>query len=490
MTRLSSPVSYKENYILSPLFRFAQICSLSVPGVAEKSAKFRWYTIYSVGIMVLILGFCFWSTTNKWKHSDQYSYYSVFLFDIITVILLSLISVLSIINSIFVKAKKVKILLANLMELDHLMDNNNSNFLKRRERTIIVELVAVHVFLMSLYTYDVFANILSFGLNYYTINIPHFINEYITTIEVLYISNYILSIKYKLTTLNISLINFVKKILQNIPKNHQSSSNLYNHPTLLSKHLEIHNKLCNMIDMVNDCFGLQIFGILFVGVIYTTYTIFLVLIYGSGKMTPENGVSGFYILFLYICVSLIYMIFGIMITVSCTAASLAARRTATVCYKLLLNVSVSPKSHEESMLRKELLLFAEQVSQRKICFNAGGFFTIDYNTLYTLFGSTAMNVIILLQFQKQGDKNVNVRQQLCTNFMNFDYDICDDCSDSSEGLAGFLCDLMCETVEECDETTPPSTTVLSTTAGASTAAPASEASTTPASSTEETSATT
>jgi hypothetical protein len=91
----------------------------------------------------------------------------------------------------------------------------------------------------------------------------------------------------------------------------------------------------------------------------------------------------------------------VIITISCTGAIRAARRTATVCYKLLLNISLFPQALHERVLRKELLLFGEQVSQRQINFTGGGFLTIDYNTLHTLFGSTAMNVIILLQFQKQ-----------------------------------------------------------------------------------------
>lgn len=86
---------------------------------------------------------------------------------------------------------------------------------------------------------------------------------------------------------------------------------------------------------------------------------------------------------------------------SCTAASREGYRTAAICYKLLLDVSLPPRSVKENLLRKELLLFAEQISQRQITFTAGGLLSVDYNTLYSLFGSTAMNVIILLQFHKQ-----------------------------------------------------------------------------------------
>lgn len=91
-----------------------------------------------------------------------------------------------------------------------------------------------------------------------------------------------------------------------------------------------------------------------------------------------------------------------MVTKSCTSANNAIRGTANICYKILYNISVSPKSNYDNMLRKELILFAEQVHQRQVTFKAAGFLNVDYNTLYSLFGSTAMNVIILLQFQKQG----------------------------------------------------------------------------------------
>ncbi|XP_063924684.1 gustatory and pheromone receptor 32a-like [Zophobas morio] len=224
-------------------------------------------------------------------------------------------------------------------------------------------------------------------------------------IEVLCICNYTLSIKYKFTALNSSFASFVKNFLDNASKKQRYSATLVEPPTLLATYLEAHNKLCNIIDLHNECFGLQIFEILFIGVVHTTYTLFLLLIYASGKAKPTSDTSVVYILIVYVYFCLIFTIFGIMVTVFCTTAARAARRTATICYKLLLNISLESKSCYEQALRKELLLFAEQVNQRQVKFSAGGFLTIDYNTLYNLFGSTAMNVIILLQFQKQGAVN-------------------------------------------------------------------------------------
>ncbi|KAJ3652283.1 hypothetical protein Zmor_018261 [Zophobas morio] len=125
-------------------------------------------------------------------------------------------------------------------------------------------------------------------------------------IEVLCICNYTLSIKYKFTALNSSFASFVKNFLDNASKKQRYSATLVEPPTLLATYLEAHNKLCNIIDLHNECFGLQIFEILFIGVVHTTYTLFLLLIYASGKAKPTSDTSVVYILIVYVYFCLIF----------------------------------------------------------------------------------------------------------------------------------------------------------------------------------------
>ncbi|XP_044264710.1 uncharacterized protein LOC123011372 [Tribolium madens] len=375
----------QENALSNLLFRFGQFCAICVPNITRRNSKVPcWYILYTIGVIVIICCLCIWSIFNKLIQFRSYSYFSVFVFDIVTIVTLTSVSILVIVNAVFVKEKRIRALVIKLSEI-----KENGKFANKQTKIAIIELVAVHLVLSFLYSYDLFSNGISFGWHAYIFDVPNFVNEYIIAIEVLYICSYTVLIRRIVSDLNTSLIH----LLQNTDKE------------ILKKCQEMNIKLCNVIDEFNECFGLQILGILFVGVIYTTYTIFLLLIYGSGSVTPENDVSVIYVLILYILVSLLYMIFGIMITKACVSTSNLIQRTPNICYKLLSNISIFPKSSNDQLLRKELILFAEQLSQRQVMFQVGGFLNINYGTLYSLFGSTAMNVIILLQFQKQGKYN-------------------------------------------------------------------------------------
>ncbi|EFA12699.1 gustatory receptor 91 [Tribolium castaneum] len=366
------------------LFRFGQFCAICVPKITSTNNEVpRWYICYTIGVIITIGCLCIWSIFNKWNQFRSYSNFSVFLFDIITIVTLTSTSILLIVNAVFVKEKRIRTLLIKLSEI-----KENTRLAEKQARISILELVAVHLVLAFLYSFDLFANGITFGWHTYIFDVPNFVNEYVQAIEVLYICSYTVLIRNKISNLNTSLI-------------HSTHLN----GDIVKEHQNLHNKICNLIDEFNECFGLQILGILFVGVIYTTYTIFLLLIFGSGSATPENNVSVVYVLILYILESLLYMIFGIMITKACMSASNLIQRTPNICYKLLSNLGIFPKTTNEQLLRKELLLFAEQMGQRQVAFKVGGFLNIDYGTLYSLFGSTAMNVIILLQFQKQGKYN-------------------------------------------------------------------------------------
>jgi hypothetical protein len=303
----SNHLSYNERKILNPLFRIGRIYSLCPPDFSKQRSICTWYNLYSVLVLTSLCFLCTWALINKWHVRNQYSAYSVFLFDILTVILLTLFSISSIINAVFLKKESIKKLLTDLMELDYLIKEKHE-FLAKRQKLITVELIILHILLVVSHCYDLFTNAISFKSESYIFRIADFINEYLMALQVLLARNYIQSIKYKFENLNLSLMEFGQKMLQSVPKTCETLASSPQQFTFLTNHIDVHNKLCNIIDLFNSCFGLQILGILFIGVVYATHALFLLLVYGSGKATPKTDVSVVYILLAYIYVSLIYMV--------------------------------------------------------------------------------------------------------------------------------------------------------------------------------------
>lgn len=293
---------HAEKFTSSLLIRFAQICAVCVPNIGSTNSVVPgWYIFYSIGIITIDSCLCIWTIFNKWNKYWKYSTLSAFVFDILTTGTLTSMTVLIIINAVFLKEKRIRKLLEELTKMHVLFVGENLKITQKQKKIAVFELVAVHLVLINLYAYDLFSNGITFGWNYYTFDVPNFINEYLLAIEVLYICSYTFIIKNKMLNLRTSLIHLTNSSLHNFPDDTPFNN-------VLQKCFNAHNKLCNLIDEFNECFGLPIFGILVVGVIYTTYTIFLLLIYGSGSVVPQNNVSVIYILILYSYQSLLYMV--------------------------------------------------------------------------------------------------------------------------------------------------------------------------------------
>lgn len=91
---------------------------------------------------------------------------------------------------------------------------------------------------------------------------------------------------------------------------------------------------------------------------------------------------------------------GIVIAVTCEKTTREARRTATICYKLLLDVPPICSTMQERILKEELILLAQQATHQCPYFSAAGFFNVDYSMLFGLLGTVTSYVIVLIQINK------------------------------------------------------------------------------------------
>lgn len=83
----------------------------------------------------------------------------------------------------------------------------------------------------------------------------------------------------------------------------------------------------------------------------------------------------------------------------CCAQATEKVKSATIaCHRALINIGACPKNRLESILMEELSRFAQHLERRKVHFNAAGCFNIDYGTIFTIFGSVASYIVIILQF--------------------------------------------------------------------------------------------
>lgn len=84
--------------------------------------------------------------------------------------------------------------------------------------------------------------------------------------------------------------------------------------------------------------------------------------------------------------------------ISCAMATDKMRAVRVTCHRALINIGASPKSRLESVLFGELSRFVQHLERRKVHFSAAGCFDIDYGMIFTIFGSVASYIAIILQF--------------------------------------------------------------------------------------------
>lgn len=85
-------------------------------------------------------------------------------------------------------------------------------------------------------------------------------------------------------------------------------------------------------------------------------------------------------------------------SICCALATDKLKTVRIICHRALINMGVCPKSRLEAVLSGELSRFVQHMERRKVHFSAAGCFDIDYGTIFTIFGSVASYIVIILQF--------------------------------------------------------------------------------------------
>lgn len=91
---------------------------------------------------------------------------------------------------------------------------------------------------------------------------------------------------------------------------------------------------------------------------------------------------------------------GVVVAATCDITTKEAKRTATICYNLLLDVPAVSNNVQDRILREELILLANQATHQCPHFSAAGFFRVDYTMLFGLLGTVTSYIIVLIQINK------------------------------------------------------------------------------------------
>ncbi|XP_049826374.1 uncharacterized protein LOC126266446 [Aethina tumida] len=111
----------------------------------------------------------------------------------------------------------------------------------------------------------------------------------------------------------------------------------------------------------------------------------------NGVMYAINLVSNIRILICSVFNSVMFLANSVIISFSCHMVVVNAKKISSTCYKILENDNMNVD------IKNELLILANYTKNEQPEFTAAGFFTINRNTLCSLFSTTITYFIVALQ---------------------------------------------------------------------------------------------
>jgi hypothetical protein len=155
---------------------------------------------------------------------------------------------------------------------------------------------------------------------------------------------------------------------------------------------ELYDDMCDVSDLTNSMYGLQVLLELGVTTAELTLSSYLMLATILGIQNVEIHTIGQFIS-LMTAWQVQYAFKLIVITAPCQSATTEIENMAVLVQKLLL------VRHFDQDTVAELQLFSQQLLQRKIKFTAFGFLSLDHSLLFTILGGVTTFIVIAMQYK-------------------------------------------------------------------------------------------
>ncbi|XP_044271280.1 putative gustatory receptor 28b [Tribolium madens] len=367
--------------IVKILQSVSEITALSVPDLFNYSGLSVIYIIYSTSLAFALVTLSVYTLYFKGIYIYKNTLATVSILDSVAIASVTITNVLSISFAIIFRRRKIVLLVKNLKEIERVL-NSQIN-----DKVLIIVFGLLEIFLFSYIVFESVSQIRTHGVFLYSLSVVMHVNIFLVSITVTQVQLFSTCVKQYFTFVNEKLATTMQ---------YPPTSKV---ETIKMKFfLKTYDKLCDIIDLVSSSYGIQIACVTFIIIICLIESLNLLMkfalrIEAIGDVWPTT------LLISDTWNSIIYILFGIILSICCERASNEANNTSVLSYKILLNYPSCPKSHSDEINKNELMLLAEHLSQRKVKFSAAGLFDVDHTMLYMIFGSIAAYLVIVLQFE-------------------------------------------------------------------------------------------
>lgn len=382
-----------------PLCNLSTIFGLLVPNVLNYTGLSVWYIFYVLVMFIFKISIFIYQMTLQFKYTYPYTLSTILVIDFTLNFILHITTLTSIGGAVFKNRKDFVKFFRILREFDEYFSNRFGNYDVEVVRNFNLELFLVHFLLLAYYIYAYLTNICK--ASYFTVIIctSNFICIYYLAIVVLQIYYFTRILQYRFKVVNSKLADIIKDYLafKKYEKSIPSVTMLQTSTHLLDVSKN-HEKLCELVDIINKIYGIQITFIFALSIVAVIESVNFGLKL-SFKILNINDVDMIENVILIFWTTAIFLMFLIMVVMICDETSKEAQKIVQIGTKFLLEVPACPDTVNDQIIHNQLIQLNEHIAFRKPEFSGGGFFTVNYGTLFLAFGCMTSYIVICLQFK-------------------------------------------------------------------------------------------
>lgn len=280
-----------EQFCLRPLLLSLQALAL----YRDDKHKSYYYILHPTLAIVTLIILNVWSCFGKFtEYLPRRSFDSVYLYDVVMFPCFSFVNIFIIISSQMGKTNFLASFFLKCKQVDAFLGLHTASYAESRRRLVIVELALSHTFEIMLVCFAVYVNNMAFGWSVYKYFLPQQLCNYLNQMLLWEVYNYVCSVKIRLASFNHQLTRTGLMSRGNCPKGHSACTEY-----VLKQCRETYDHIYECFLLINDFFGLQIFGVLVAEVITLTSILNLAVIFISQRWEPFYDVSYVYLYVLY-----------------------------------------------------------------------------------------------------------------------------------------------------------------------------------------------
>lgn len=260
---------WKDLKAVQLLQLIATILCITVPNVYDYNGLPVFYLIYAVFLFLLTSGTYLWSQILMMLNDDVEIVPTVEFFEVLGTLLILLTNTATISYALLIKRKKIVKFNSDLEDLEKEFNKQFQEQLRYNEKSLIIQITIAAVGISSIYIYDWTlrnemrkADVISVA--FALLSYLQVINIFVVVLQIHF---YSFRIKHMVECLHKNMLEEIRPLLD--VSDGKSTANVMNNMcTETISYIQKYDKLCDIVDDINDTYQYQIFLIIACAIIH------------------------------------------------------------------------------------------------------------------------------------------------------------------------------------------------------------------------------